>query len=96
MPKILLIFNLCFHLSSYANYDPQENKISALRDPLPRLGNLLRSLFGSGNSWHKTLLMILLMLQAVLCKSYLFYAIVVSCITQCITRALTKLMMVKP
>ena len=43
-----------------------KNQISALSDPLPNIGHLLKNLFNSGSSWLKSLLMTLLMLLAVL------------------------------
>ena len=68
-----------------------KNQTVALDEPLPSLGDLLGSWFGSGSSWLKYLLVTLTALLAVLFVICLFYKIVVLCIT----RPLDKLMTVK-
>ena len=68
-----------------------KNQTVALDEPLPSLGDLLRSWFGSGSSSLNYLLVTLTTLLAVLFVISLSYKIVVFCIT----RPLAKLMIAK-
>ena len=79
--------------SSNITHFKMKNQISALSDPLSSLGYLLKSQSDSGNSWFKSIFMILITVTSYI--TYILFYKIVSCITQCVTRSPTKLMIVK-
>ena len=72
-----------------------KNKISALSDAFLSLDDLKKKWFGVGGSWLKYLLIIPLMLLAILFVFFLFYKIIVSCVTKCMTELPTKTMIIR-
>ena len=54
---------------------------------------LKKKWFGVGGSWLKYLLIIPLMLLAILFVFFLFYKIIVSCVTKCMTVPHAKIIM---